>query len=165
MARNILADVLDQMRDINSRNNYGHIAPFQEFGNIVKMGTEKYNELQHRLKNYNRNKPSNQRYKDVGIDNYSHRYTTYKAAQQGPILGTVMLGAGIAKEIPDFIKYSLKYNPSVAMKEGIKDLTEDWRGYKMGMNNKKNPEDNPTFNKYNSGTVNFLLSDILSEEK
>ena len=155
-----ISGILAEKQVIDRQNNYGQIFPATEFGNTVREGQDALSRLKGALDTYNKSKSSKQRLLDSGLDHYAHRYITYRASQKSPLLGATMLGAGVLKEIPDFIKYSFKNGVSKAWDESRKDLTEDWRGYKMGKTSKLKPEENPEFNKYNSATVKKLL-DVL----
>jgi len=160
-----IVQALQVAQEIDRRNNYGHVLPIAAFDDTVQRGQDKYAELKQALDAYNASQPSNKRYRDAGLDHYAHRYTTYLASQQGPLLGTMMLVAAAAKEIPDFVKYAIKDGVRSSWNESGKDLTEDWRGYKMGMNSSVAPEQNPDFNKYNGGTVRFVLNNLIKEQK
>lgn len=157
----ILADVMATMHEINHRNNYGHILPVAEFADTVLDGQKKKQILQDALNTYNTGKSSKQRYMDKGLDHFAHRYINYKAAQHGPLMSVMAMAAGWGKELSDFPKYWIKNGFDYAAKESKKDLQENKIGRIIGKNSLLEPKDNQEFNKYNSKTVDFLLSEIL----
>ncbi len=87
-------------------------------------------------------------------------------AQKGIGTGLFTQGMGLLKEIlHDIPKYSVKYDPLYALKESKKDLKNNWKGFILGLNSSSAPEDNPEFNKTNSKSMNFILSEILKDSQ
>lgn len=160
-SNNFLAEAIAAMHEINRRNNYGHILPVAEFADVVSDGQKQKQMLQDALEAYNAGKPSKERYLDKGLDHYAHRYINYKAAQHSPQMSMMATVAGLGKELSDFPKYWIKNGFDYAANESKKDLQENKIGRIIGQSSSLEPKDNQEFNKHNSKTVNFLLSEIL----